>query len=592
MSQAGAARARAIESLGESIAGGMKQYQQNQIFTNQALGKFGIAMQDPTFKAYVQGIANDDPNAPQVPDSIKKAIKNIQAGKADIYDATLVGSLGQDYQQNQLISAQARNLRAEAASREAATQRINAAAERLMKFREAIGGAGLGAPEAPPPALQPTVPQAPAVSPEVLKFAPSGAMAKPTAAMPKEEVPEAVGTFLQTAKPFAMPKAEAAPAPAAAAPSAPRALAPSLEGGITLADRQTLLRAGMPREFVAAIPEQVPMQSVQLAYEEMLLQQSEGKPVSSGTFIASLQKQEQLRRQGLGESRELTLEEAQAKADQFNRAQQGVSPDVRQQAKVRGTNRPGYYTLETEKAPLSRSEEEQKALMESERRMREKTVPSGYDDVRKQAQDDRLITPQIRKLRTLYEGKELTGKSFENFKAGAISFLKGLNFDVGEDLENAQGTVQLGRALMSNLIIPYFNTLKGSTSNRDVELIQSFGPQLTTNPKAALAMLEIMDRRVEYNKAVERQYMLFNGGRLTSAQLSDKLIELQDKFEASIPEQSAFAAQFNLTAPEQPAAKATATRQASPQAGINNPPATGGPHRFVNGQWVPFTANR
>ena len=51
MSQAGAARARAIESLGESIAGGMKQYQQNQIFTNQALGKFGIAMQDPTFKA-------------------------------------------------------------------------------------------------------------------------------------------------------------------------------------------------------------------------------------------------------------------------------------------------------------------------------------------------------------------------------------------------------------------------------------------------------------------------------------------------------------------------------------------------------------
>lgn len=596
MSQAGQMKARALaglgESISESITGGLKQYQQNQIYTQQALGKFGIAMQDPTFKAYVQGIANDDPNAPQVPDPIKKAIKNIQAGKADIYDATLVGSLGQDFQQNQLISAQARNLRAEAASREAATQRINAAAERLLKFREAIGGAGLGAPEAPPPALQPTVPQAPAVSPEVLKFAPSGAMAKPTAAMPKEEAPEAVGTFLQAAKPFAMPKAEAAPAAAAAAPAAPRVPAPSLEGGISLADRQSLLRAGMPREFVAAIPEQVPMQSVALAYEEMLLQQSEGKPVSSGTFIASLQKQEQLRRQGLGESRELTLEQGQSEVDVRNRAEQAKSPENRLFWKLRGTNRPGYYMLESEKAGLTPQEEQQKALLESERRMREKTVPSGYDDVRKQAQDDRLITPQIRKLRTLYEGKELTGKSFENFKAGAISFLKGLNFDVGEDLENAQGTVQLGQALMSNLIIPYFNTLKGSTSNRDVELIQSFGPQLTTNPKAALAMLEIMDRRVEYNKAVERQYMLFNGGRLTSAQLSDKLIELQDKFEASIPEQSAFAAQFNLTAPEQPAAKAAPARQASPQTGINNPPTTGGPFRFVNGQWVPFTANR
>jgi len=97
MSQAGAARARAIESLGESIAGGMKQYQQNQLFTNQALGKFGLAMQDPIFKAYVQGIANDDPNAPQVPDAIKKAIKNASAGKLDIYDASLLGSVSEGF---------------------------------------------------------------------------------------------------------------------------------------------------------------------------------------------------------------------------------------------------------------------------------------------------------------------------------------------------------------------------------------------------------------------------------------------------------------------------------------------------------------
>lgn len=592
MSQAGAARARALEGLGQSIAGGIKQYQQNQLYTQQALGKFGSAMQDPTFKAYVQGIANDDPNAPQVPEPIKKAIKNIQAGKADIYDATLVGSLGQDFQQSQLVSAQARNLRAEAMAREAAAQRMTAALDRISKFREVLGGAGVGAPEAPPPALQPTVPAAKPVPPEVLKFAPSGAMAKPTAAMPKEEAPEAVGTFLQAAKPFAMPKAEAAPAPAAAAPSAPRAPAPSLEGGITLAERQSLLRAGMPREFVAAIPEQVPMQSAALAYEELLLQQSEGKPVTAGTFITSLQKQEQLRRQGLGESRELTLSEAQAEAERFNRAQQGVSPDVRQLAKVKGTNRPGYYTIETEKAGLTQAEEQRKAQIESERKIREQNIPKASDRVEQQAQDDRLITPQIRKLRRLYEGGEITGKAFENFKAGAISFIKGFGFDVGEDLENAKGTIELGQSLMNNLIVPYFNSLKGSTSNRDVDLIKSFGPQISTNPKAALAMLEIMDRRVEYNKAVQRQYMLFNGGRLDSSQLFDNLLELQDKFEASIPERSAFAEQFNLTLPEAPAAKPTATRQTTPQTGINNPPTTGGPFRFVNGQWVPFTANR
>lgn len=107
MSQAGAARARAIESIGESIAGGMRQYQQNQLFTNQALGKFGSGLQDPTFKQYVQQIVNDDPNAPQVPDALKKAFKNAQAGKVDIYDAALLGTAAEGYQQNKARQAQA-----------------------------------------------------------------------------------------------------------------------------------------------------------------------------------------------------------------------------------------------------------------------------------------------------------------------------------------------------------------------------------------------------------------------------------------------------------------------------------------------------
>jgi hypothetical protein len=100
MSQAGAARARAIESLGESISGGIKQYQQNQLFTNQALGKFGQQLQDPDFKNYVNQVVNDDPNAPKVPDALKKAFKNAAAGKVDIYDAALLGTATEGYQQN------------------------------------------------------------------------------------------------------------------------------------------------------------------------------------------------------------------------------------------------------------------------------------------------------------------------------------------------------------------------------------------------------------------------------------------------------------------------------------------------------------
>lgn len=127
MSQAGAARARAIESLGESIAGGIKQYQQNQMFTNQALGKFGQQLQDPTFKQYVNQVVNDDPNGPQVPDALKKAFKNAAAGKVDIYDAALLGTATEGYQQNQMRQAQMQSMYFEN------LQRLAAASAALQK---------------------------------------------------------------------------------------------------------------------------------------------------------------------------------------------------------------------------------------------------------------------------------------------------------------------------------------------------------------------------------------------------------------------------------------------------------------------------
>jgi len=127
MSQAGAARARAIESLGESISGGIKQYQQNQMFTQQALGKFGQQLQDPKFKQYFDQVINDDPNAPQVPDALKKAFKNAAAGKVDIYDAALLGTATEGYQQERMRQAQRQSMYFEN------LQRLAAASEALRK---------------------------------------------------------------------------------------------------------------------------------------------------------------------------------------------------------------------------------------------------------------------------------------------------------------------------------------------------------------------------------------------------------------------------------------------------------------------------
>lgn len=122
MSQAGAAKAAALRGLGESIAVGIRTYQQNQLMTNQALGRFGSAIQsDPSFKQYVDSIVQNQPNAPQVPPALKKAFENAAAGKVDIYDAALLGTAAEGFQQSRqaqmqqmLQFAQARKLSSEA----------------------------------------------------------------------------------------------------------------------------------------------------------------------------------------------------------------------------------------------------------------------------------------------------------------------------------------------------------------------------------------------------------------------------------------------------------------------------------------------
>lgn len=109
MSQASAARAQAIQSIGQSITGGIKQYQQNQFLTKQALGKFSGQMADPNFADFVRKAMADDPSTP-ISAELKTALKNVSAGKSDVYDAGVLAAFTDAYQDNlkgQLIRAQA-----------------------------------------------------------------------------------------------------------------------------------------------------------------------------------------------------------------------------------------------------------------------------------------------------------------------------------------------------------------------------------------------------------------------------------------------------------------------------------------------------
>jgi len=104
MSQAGAARARSIESIGESLSSGIKQYQQNQSFTAQSLAKFTERMQDPAFNKYVNNILADESNTMGVPESVKTAFRNAQTGKLKPNEASTLATIAQDYSERKKAS--------------------------------------------------------------------------------------------------------------------------------------------------------------------------------------------------------------------------------------------------------------------------------------------------------------------------------------------------------------------------------------------------------------------------------------------------------------------------------------------------------
>ena len=187
-SQANAARARAIESLGQSFAQfagtlttGIKQYQQNQFMTKQAMGKFGAQLEDPNFKKYVSSVLAEDPNAPVVPEPLKKAFKNAQKGDVDVYDAALLGSFADSYQENlkgQLLRAQIAQAEAAARPKPIPGQRMTF--EQADAFRKANPGFNakfIPAPGAPNEVILETLDTRAEPSPQPFQTVPLGGAA-------------------------------------------------------------------------------------------------------------------------------------------------------------------------------------------------------------------------------------------------------------------------------------------------------------------------------------------------------------------------------------------------------------------------------
>jgi len=473
MSQAGAARARAIESLGESISGGIKQYQQNQLFTQQALGKFGQGLMDPTFKQYVDRVVSDDPNAPQVPDALKKAFKNAATGKVDIYDAALLGTAAEGYQQNKarvaqtaLVQAQVDELRAEMGRRQAVARML-----------------GLPTGELP---VEPTVSGRPAMA--------------PAAALP-------VGAPPVAAEAPAVPQEPAPVAP----PRAPAEAPPSVQAAIR----------GL-ESFAPDIAQQ--------AQREAALKFLSSGQYSDPTLIAQRLVTE--KRKQAAEERQMTLDEAKQQQETFNESQKSLPPGQRRAATVKESGTSGFYVLNIGIADLTPLEKKQLEADTEQEKFRLARVNDRIKADIATAQADRLIAPAVSNLERIIREGNLDEGALATVKANIMNFGKALNFPVDE---RKLSETQQALAYFGQIVLPTFAATKGSISDKETELFRSWNPQLGLSNKANLELLGVLQKRINLNREMESLANKVDAQEISEKDYMNRRNKLIKAYDDSIP---------------------------------------------------------
>jgi hypothetical protein len=492
MSQAGAARARAIESLGESISGGIRQYQQNRILTQQAIGKFGQGLENPEFKTYITSILSDDPNAPQVSPAIKTAVKNAQKGNVDVYDAAMLSSIVDTFakskeqqSQDMLRRAQAAQLFAQGAQMQDEIQRRRALA-RMMD----VPFYATDQEKAPMPVQAQTPREA-------------QAQRAPEAVSAAEAQPEMAAAGMQPA-----PRQVTGPARDAAAAAA-RFIPTDLQG------------------FTPAV--------AQAAQREAALEFLSTGKMGNRSLIAQRIAAEQ--RKQAGEERELTLAEGNALQEQFNAAEREKPIGVRRQMVVRASTRPGYVAPEIVMAEPSALEKRAIEAQNVGDKLRLERISATITEDKKAAAGDRLYAPAVGKLQSLIAEDKIEGGALTEFANNIRSFGSALGFKVDET-QLADG--QLARAYFGQLLIPLFINTKGATSDKDATLFASWNPQLAMNNKASAEMLKVIQAKIKLNRSLEQLGSQIDAEKITDKEYITERAKLLREYDDAIPDIDSF----------------------------------------------------
>ena len=275
------------------------------------------------------------------------------------------------------------------------------------------------------------------------------------------------------------------------------------------------------------------------------------------------------RREEVAAAAEMSLEDAQRTAAEKTASAENLAKPYGQRLtyKAQPSASGRAYSVTSEVAPKTQQELQQETATVEEEKTRFADIGDRKKSARLEAESLPIIKQAQRGLRQLYESGELVGDQLAAAKAKATGFVQSLGLPVSEEAIKAKGTAELGQALMNTLIVPLMEKFKGSTSDRDVILMKSFYPQLSTNPKAALAMLDLIDARIKYQEQLDNLGLDHSAGDISAKEYSQKARALRKEFNDSLPTQTDFAKTYGL----QPVAGGTAA--AAPAAAQ---PASGG----------------
>lgn len=148
----------------------------------------------------------------------------------------------------------------------------------------------------------------------------------------------------------------------------------------------------------------------------------------------------------------------------------------------------------------------------------------------------RQVAPQVETLLTLINSGKLDTGALEDLKRSGRSFAKAVGFPVDEE---KLASAEQARAMFGRMILEYFQQTKGSISNAENQLFQSFGPELGKSEAANKAILSAAKKRLELDRDLEkiaRDFRMEKFNRIKAQELiQSKLSKYDEDLTSMLP---------------------------------------------------------